>query len=159
MTETFHLFQLDSGEAVLHNDPESIRSDPSVAPDNSVTGDNKEIDSDNVSYPLDNRLSEAVDTRNVYVSMDTNNAPVSNGNRNSASIDNRNIGVVKESCYHDNREMTVTFDSREPGRSMENRVRVQGPLASSMKPKPVCINYSKLVALGIMFCHQNVMLK
>jgi hypothetical protein len=104
-----------------------------------VTNDNQDIDNENYNppFPMDNRLSDS-DNRNSYVAMDTNNSSVSKGNRTSASFEKRKRGIARHSRHHDNRE--VTFDGREGGRTSKERVRVQGPLASSMKPKPVCIN-------------------
>ena len=133
------LFQLDSDDVIVHNDPDSISSDPRLTPDNNVTNDNQDIDNENYNppFPMDNRLSDS-DNRNSYVAMDTNGSSVATVNRASANLEKRKRGVGKESRYHNNRE--VTFEGREGGRTSKERVRVQGPLASSMKPKPVCIN-------------------
>ncbi|XP_060578778.1 diacylglycerol kinase delta-like isoform X3 [Ruditapes philippinarum] len=127
--------QLDSDDVIVHNDPDSNSSDPRLTPDNHVTNDNQDIDNENYNppFPMDNRLSDS-DNRNSYVAMDTNNSSVSKGNRTSASFEKRKRGIARHSRHHDNRE--VTFDGREGGRTSKERVRVQGPLASSMKPKP-----------------------
>lgn len=93
----------------------------------------------NPPYPADNRIPVTKGNRDTYGNRDANTSHVSNSGRNSASYDNRNANVARESRYHDNREVTVTFESRDSPRTKDNRARVQGPLSSSMKPRPVCI--------------------